>query len=154
LYKIGFNPILNINDFIQFQEGKTSKDVEEQQKKIHDADTIILIHPTWWGGMPAMLKGYLDRVFTIGFAYKMGENQPVGLLGNKKVIIIRTTSLPEELYLKSGVEDLIQNLNTFKLKVVCGVKNLDHHIFYAVSNVPDETRKKYLDKVYQLSKKL
>jgi NAD(P)H dehydrogenase (quinone) len=104
--------------------------------------------------MPAILKGYLDRVFTIGFAYKMGKTQPEGLLRNKKIIMIRTTALSEEMYLKSGVEELIKNLYSFKFKIVCGIKELQHLIFYAVSDIPDELRKSYLDEIYTLGRSI
>jgi NAD(P)H dehydrogenase (quinone) len=154
LYKIEFDPVLKMHDLAQFREGKIPADVAEQQDKVSKADVIIFVHPIWWGWMPAMLKGYLDRVFTVDFAYRMGKTQPEGLLIDKKVIFIRTTALPEEAYKKSGVEDLIRNLLTFKFIIVCGVEDLEHHVFYEVPSVLDVVRKKYLEEVRELSKNL
>jgi len=154
LYKSGFDPILKIGDFVGMRGENIPKDILEQQDKVKNADIIIFIHPTWWGGMPAMLKGYLDRIFSIGFAYKMGKAQPEGLLGDKKVLIIRTTALPEELYLQSGVENLVRTLSSYKFQIVCGVKDLQHYVFYAVPSVSEEVRKTYLQKVKELGNQL
>ena len=154
LYNDGFNPILKMDDFIQFREGRTPIDVTEQQNKVNNADLLIFIHPIWWGGFPAMLKGYFDRVFSLGFAYTMGENGPKGMLTKKEVMIIRTTSLPEKAYFKSGVENLIRNLLEYKFLVVCGVKKLSHHVFYEVPNVSDETRKGYLNQIRELGRSI
>ena len=153
LYGTNFDPILKVDDFIQFREG-IPPDVTDHQKRITNATNIIFIHPTWWGGFPAMLKGYLDRVFSLGFAYRMGETQPEGLLLDKKVIFIRTTALPEVAYRVSGVEDLIRTLLTYKFVTVCGVKDLEHHVFYEVPSVSDQVRKQYLEEVRNVGKQL
>jgi NAD(P)H dehydrogenase (quinone) len=154
LYKIGFDPILKMRDLVQFNNGKIPEDVLEQQNKVSNSDVIIFVHPIWWGWLPAILKGYLDRVFTLGFAYKMGKERPEGLLKDKKVIFIRTTALPEKDYLVSGVEDLIRNLLNFKFVVVCGVESLEHNVFYEVPRVSKEIRQKYLKEIYKLGKQL
>ncbi len=48
-------------------------DLQKAQKQILWADHIVIIHPLWWGGIPALLKGFIDRVFLPGFAYKFKE---------------------------------------------------------------------------------
>lgn len=154
LYGIKFDPLLKINDLANLGGGKTAKDILEQQQKVVEANVIIFIYPTWWGGMPGMLKGYLDRVFSIGFAYRMGRYQPEGLLGDKTVIIFRTTALSEEAYVTSGVENLIRTLSEYKFKVVCGIKALEHHVFYEVPSVSDDVRRSYLDQVKSISNQL
>jgi NAD(P)H dehydrogenase (quinone) len=154
LNKIGFNPVLGMQDFILFGEGKVPSDVMEQQEKVKEANHIVFVHPTWWGGMPSILKGYLDRVFTIGFAYNMGAAQPEGLMTGKNVTFIRTTALPEVLYKESGVEELIRNMLRFQFIVVCGFNDIQHKVYYAVSGVSEEVRKEYLKDVDELSKNL
>lgn len=154
LYATRFNPVLQASDLIQFRKERLPEDVIEQQKKISAADVIIFIHPTWWGGMPAMVKGYIDRVFTLGFAYRMGKDGPKGLLVDKKMIFVRTTALPKDAYVKSGVENLIRSMLTYQFVVVCGVKALEHHVFYEVPSVSDEIRQGYLKKAKELGRYL
>src|ERR1700690_1841729 len=62
LYKIGFNPILSAEDFVAIQNGTVPDDIKTEQNYIRSADTLIFIFPIWWSSMPAMLKGYIDRV--------------------------------------------------------------------------------------------
>jgi len=70
LYAINFNPCLSGDDFIKLMENKIPDDIRIQQEKVSWADGIVLIHPVWWTGPPAILKGWIDRVFSLGFAYK------------------------------------------------------------------------------------
>lgn len=53
------------------------------QKDVMDADELIFIHPLWWGGLPAIMKNWIDHVFASGFAYKYTKQGPVGLLKGK-----------------------------------------------------------------------
>jgi NAD(P)H dehydrogenase (quinone) len=53
-----------------------AQDALEEQKKIQRADCIIFLYPVWWSDCPARLKGWFDRVFTVGFAYKPSDNVP------------------------------------------------------------------------------
>lgn len=59
------------------------------------ADTIIVIHPIWWWGAPAILKGWVDRVFSHGFAYTYGPKGPEGLLAGKKALVFTSSGSDE-----------------------------------------------------------
>lgn len=91
LYQLNFNPILTEDDFTSFSQNKVPEDVQAEQNAISWADHLVFIYPTWWIGMPAILKGYIDRVFTNGFAFRHTKDGSQGLLNGKKVIIIQTT---------------------------------------------------------------
>jgi len=69
LYAAHFNPILSARDLAAIGHCKAAPDVRREQAAIRQADVITLIAPMWWSGFPAMLKGYIDRVFCAGFAY-------------------------------------------------------------------------------------
>ncbi|WP_262497627.1 NAD(P)H-dependent oxidoreductase [Pedobacter africanus] len=51
---------------------------------------MSFIYPIWWTGMPAIMKGYIDRVMSYGFAYRYDQGVQKGLLGGKEVTIINT----------------------------------------------------------------
>ena len=90
LYKIGFNPVLSIKDLSAIEKGAVPKDIKKEQNYISKADTLIFIFPIWWSAMPAMLKGYIDRVFSLKFAYDITADGVIGLLKGKKVFIVST----------------------------------------------------------------
>jgi len=80
LYKIGFNPVLSTKDLSEIQKGAVPQDIKREQNYISKADTIIFVFPIWWSSMPAILKGYIDRVFSLKFAYDITEDGVMGLL--------------------------------------------------------------------------
>jgi len=79
LYRMNFNPILSSNDIIGQMSGESAGDITREQEFITWAETITFIHPIWWTGLPAILKGYIDRVFTYGFAYRYDKGIQKGL---------------------------------------------------------------------------
>ena len=93
LYKMGVNPCYGEDDMRKLHGGHAPHDVVVEQKFIKAADKITIIAPIWWGYVPAILKGYFDRVFNHGFAYTNVNGGFKGLLGNKKFGIINTFSM-------------------------------------------------------------
>lgn len=156
LYRIGFDPRIKSEDLAQFRGAKTPDDVLEQQEKVKEADALVFISPIIWGSLPGMLKGWMDRVFSAGFAYRApqkGEKGPQGLLTHKKALIINTLVFPEPFLKNLGLETAIKTtFDEYILKTV-GVQNVEHVFLYSVSLVSDEIRKGYLGKVYQLGNK-
>ncbi|WML34607.1 NAD(P)H-dependent oxidoreductase [Clostridium sp. OS1-26] len=74
LYSIGFDPILRAVDFEGLCGGNTPEDIKREQNYIEWADLITFIYPIWWTGMPAILKGYIDRVFSYELAAQQESN--------------------------------------------------------------------------------
>ncbi len=70
LYASNFNPVMSARDLAAIGHGRASKDIRDEQAAIRRADVLTFISPLWWSGFPAMLKGYLDRVFCEGFAFE------------------------------------------------------------------------------------
>lgn len=91
LYHIKFDPVLSKEELYERREKGPLADVAKMQKKISDSDHLIVIYPIWWNGMPAILKGFIDRVFGPGFAYKYVNGIPHGLLKGKKATVFATT---------------------------------------------------------------
>ena len=91
LYQLNYNPVLQ--DAELYSAGRRLIDSENQiyQQKIKTANRLILIFPTWWQGPPAILKGFIDRVFVSGFAFIYDKGLPKGLLSGKKSAVFTTT---------------------------------------------------------------
>ena len=154
LYEIGFDPVLKAEDFLAFRKGKVPDDIAIEQEYIKWADLITFIYPIWWANMPAMLKGYCDRVLQHGFAYNMTDNgYPVPLLSGKKVIIINNMGHDYESYKKSGVLDAII-LNTDDATFdFCGMDVLEHHFFGKAASAPREQLVGYIHSLETIYRK-
>ncbi|UCE15364.1 MAG: NAD(P)H-dependent oxidoreductase [Candidatus Bathyarchaeota archaeon] len=151
LHAIGFDPRTKLEDLAQFAGGQMPKDVLDQQEKVVAADTLVFIYPKFSASFPAILKGWIDRVFSYGFAYQGSEKGMEGLLKHQKALLIDTTGFPEEYYKTTGLEDAFRLYGSSILSSI-GIQNVDFVSFYAVPMVDDETRKKYLETAYRLGK--
>ncbi len=96
LYAMGFNPILSARDMAGMARGKLPRDIRVELNAIRAADVITLISPLWWRGFPAMLKGYVDRVFSANFT-DVNEGHGSSLSGKKGAIIVTAERSVEEL---------------------------------------------------------
>ncbi|EWY40559.1 NAD(P)H dehydrogenase [Skermanella stibiiresistens SB22] len=101
-----------------FATGALTADVLAEQEKLMWADTLILQFPLWWFTMPAILKGWVDRVYSHGFAYGVGEHSATrwgdrygeGSLAGKRAMLIVTTGGWEEHYSPRGINGPIDDL--------------------------------------------
>ena len=146
LYGIKFNPILSFEDLAAFKEGKTPKDIAEEQYYINWCDLMVFICPVWWSELPAIARGYIDRVLSYGFAYIDEGDIVKGLLTNKEVVVFqpqgcRVDQTEDEIWPAMNV---IIGESTFEF---CGMKNLGLHFYPSVTKVDDETRKGYLNEI-------
>ncbi|MBF0320288.1 MAG: NAD(P)H-dependent oxidoreductase [Nitrospirae bacterium] len=154
LYEIKFDPVLKPSDFELIQAGTVAADVKTEQEHITWADVVSFIHPIWWTGLPAILKGYIDRVFTFGFAYKIGENCISGLLNSKKAMVINTTGAPEEMYSQSGMFKSMLQTSDDGIYRFCAMEVLKHMFFTSVPYITDIQRTDMLDEVKALARNI
>jgi NAD(P)H dehydrogenase (quinone) len=95
LYATGFDPVLRAEEMTDRGISKTDAAVRAIQEKILAEREFIFIYPNWWSNVPAILKGFYDRVFASGFAFKYRENGlPEGLLTGKRALVIVTSGGP------------------------------------------------------------
>ena len=154
LYALGFDPVLKSSDFELIQQGKIAADVEQEQKHIKWAELIIVLAPIWWANLPAIFKGYIDRVFSFGFAYVMEEEGPKGLLPGKKVFIVNTSGAPNDMYEELGMHDSFNKTMDFGIFTFCGMEVIGHKYLGAVPMVSDEDRKQMLEEIKVIVSKI
>lgn len=77
-------------------------EIANELRKIEACDLLILQFPMWWFGMPAILKGWVDRVMAMGRTYGYGAIYDTGKFRGKQAMLSLTTGGPEESYLKDG----------------------------------------------------
>jgi len=144
LYKIGFNPVLSAEDLAAIQKGAVPHEIKTEQDYIRTSDTLIFIFPIWWSSMPAMLKGYIDRVFSLKFAYDISADGVVGLLKGKKVFIVSTTGASKEDYERMGAFKMMNQSMDMAIFQSSGMEVIGHKYFSSVPNVSDQDRKQML----------
>jgi NAD(P)H dehydrogenase (quinone) len=147
LYGESFQAILGMSDIESMFMGKeTPIDVKKYQDMITWAEHITVVYPMWWGQMPAILKGFFDRVFANGFAYNYGVQGPEGLLGGRTAHLYILTGTPNEYYKENGMHDAQEHVIS---KGVFGFCNIDAKItfFGNIAMGDDALRKSYLERI-------
>ncbi|RLI67701.1 MAG: hypothetical protein DRP02_14025 [Candidatus Gerdarchaeota archaeon] len=152
LYEMKFDPILSYEELV-LKEGKED---QEQLKKLQQdilwAKKIIIIHPTWWYGTPAILKGYFDRVLSEGFAYRYETDHPVPLLQGKEGMIIQTFDAEEKV--EKGLLEDIAYKNIYFTWSYCGITKWQRVEFFEVNFVDNKQRQKWLQSVQELGARI
>ena len=126
LYHIGFDPVLSLNDMYGQRSGKVSDEVKLEQEYISWAEQITFIYPIWWTGLPAIMKGYIDRVFSYGFAYRYDQGIQKGLLKGKKAVIINTHGKSHEEYKQTGMDKALTLTSDNGIFIYSGLEVLNH----------------------------
>lgn len=92
LYAEGFSPALTAAERERYHsEGANLDGIEAHVAKLRAADALVLVYPTWWYGMPAMLKGWFDRVWVPGVAFSLGAGAIEPRLRNIRRLAVVTT---------------------------------------------------------------
>lgn len=121
-----FLPVLKWQECINTFNKEYAKDVQIEQKFWQEADLITFIYPLWWMGFPAILKGYIDRVLTHGFAYQTGK-ETIGLLKGKKMQQFVTMGNTNEKYEQKGFLRSLDHTLGNGLFNFCGIENVQMH---------------------------
>ncbi len=145
LYHLNFNPVLTASDLAGIHSGNIPDDIRREQEFVKQADVLTFVYPVWWTGLPAILKGYIDRVFSFGFAYGFTARGLEGFLGGKKVVIFNTTGQPKELYINNGMYKAMAHTSDMGIFRFCAMEVLEHVYFPSIQSVNDETRQAYIE---------
>jgi len=148
---------LNFNPNLQFGYQKRMElepDLLKAWEMIQWADHLVWIHPVWWGGFPALMKGFIDRLFLPGMAYKYRENSVWWdkLLKGKTAHIITTLDQPGWYYRLFFGRPSVNQLKKSVLEY-CGVKPVKLTYIGIIRNSKDEQRSQWLKTVKELGKK-
>lgn len=145
---------LDFNPNLQFGYQKRIElepDLTDAWGKIKWADHLVWIHPVWWGGLPAIAKGFIDRLFLPGFAFQYRENSVWWdkLLVGKTAHIITTLDQPSWYYWFAFGQPSVNQLKKSTLEF-CGIKPIKVTYIGPIKNTALSLRKKWLDKIEKL----
>ena len=140
LYKERFDPVLRFDTTHRRRDLAHDVAMKDYRDLIIWADQLIFIFPIWWSGMPAILKGFIERVFAASFAY---ENTPRGLDGKLtgKAWIITTHNTPKKVL-------------KFQVLKPCGIKSVKVTQISPVEYMGDHKRKEVLKKIAKIARRL
>ncbi|MBN2778406.1 MAG: NAD(P)H-dependent oxidoreductase [Bacteroidales bacterium] len=153
LYEIKFNPVLSKKDLESIEQDIFPVDIMNEQKFIQWADLICFVYPIWWSGMPAILKGYIERVFVQGYAFEFDENTAIPKLTNKKIVIFNTTGSKNVLKDKKRI-DALNTLTHDCIFGFCGMQVIEHKYFTAVSQASNQGKQEIFDEVKNVAIKI
>ncbi|ELW9443355.1 NAD(P)H-dependent oxidoreductase [Pluralibacter gergoviae] len=159
LYAEGFNACGGPQDFIKLQEpaqfhyqseqksaalsDNFVPEIAREQARLRRADLLILQFPLWWGGVPAILKGWFDRVATYGVAYADGMRFESGLFKGRRSLVSVTTGGTPARFSEAGdygpIEKVLWPVQQLFLGYL-GFARVPPQVAWAVARVEDEAR--------------
>eukprot|EP01012_Entosiphon_sulcatum_P010780 TRINITY_DN16399_c0_g1_i1.p1 TRINITY_DN16399_c0_g1~~TRINITY_DN16399_c0_g1_i1.p1 ORF type:complete len:224 (-),score=39.78 TRINITY_DN16399_c0_g1_i1:182-853(-) len=159
LYRQNFNPVSDRSNFTSVKNPDYYKqqaeevyatevngfapDVEEEIQKLEWADVLIFQFPLWWFGLPAILKGWCDRVFVSARIYGAGKILEQGVFRGRRALVSTSTGGPEPMYRKGG---MIGDVNGILRPIHRGIFEflgydvIEPFIAWAPAHVTDEER--------------
>ncbi|GAA5174935.1 NAD(P)H-dependent oxidoreductase [Niveibacterium umoris] len=163
LYRMGFNPASDRHNFttvknpeflkLQQEEMHATEthgfapDIEAELAKIEAADLMIWQFPLWWFGLPAVLKGWVDRVFAMGRTYGYGHIYETGVFKGKRALLSLTTGGPQEAYTPEGfngdLDAILRPIQRGMLEFT-GFSVLKPQVHWQPVRVDDATREAWL----------
>ncbi len=163
LYAEGFNPVAGRHDFLEAADpqrfhyqteqdhahktGTYAPEIVREQERFARADLVVWLYPIWWGNVPAILKGWFDRVLSYGFAYSDGRRYDSGYFKDKRGLLCLATGGTEARFSATGVYGTIdQVLWPIQRLMVeyMGIEALEPFVAYAAPRVDQATREAYL----------
>lgn len=147
----GFNPVFAEPDIAAFlQTGVTPPDVIAEQARIDNADALVLVFPVYWWSMPGLLKGWIDRVFSNGWAYEeTADGKVVKKLGRLRVHLVALGAAGQKTYDKHGFTAAFQTQTAHGIFDYCGATVASSQLLL----LPElETAEAYLEAARQSGK--
>jgi NAD(P)H dehydrogenase (quinone) len=164
LYAEKFDPVAGRHDFLTVANAERfhyqteqahahetqrfASDLVREQQRFLKADLVVWLYPIWWGGMPAILKGWFDRVLAFGFAYADGRRYDSGFFPAKRGLLCLSTGGTKQRF---SAEDVYGDIHTVlwpaqRLMIeYLGMDALEPFVAYASPRVDAEARKTYLE---------
>lgn len=147
LYQLEFDPVLSLEDMTGQRNGTVHDQIKKEQEYISWADAVTFIYPIWWTGMPAIMKGYIDRVFSYGFAYRYDQGIQKGLLTGKHAVILNTHGKSHEEYSAIGMDKALLLTSDKGIYTYCGFEIKEHLFFDKADRATPERIEIWLSKI-------
>ena len=135
LYAMDFDPRLRADEIPAITPYQPAPDVKAERAVLADVDSFVFVYPFWFNAPPAILKGYVDRVLSMGFGYAPGADGGAPLLTGRRLTTFSTSGAPDRWVDSTGaLNGLIQGFDQH-LAGVCGLALGGHHHFGGIHSM-------------------
>jgi putative NADPH-quinone reductase len=156
LHQIGFDPVMSVAEARGC--ASTEDNVVKQIELLANCDLLGIVHPNCWGSPPAMMKGWMDRIFAPGAAYDFAKGSddgdaPIALLKGKKALVLNTsnTSLERE---RAVFGDPLERIWRDCLLGYTGFDVIHREVFRTVATSTYDERREWLGRASHLARSL
>ncbi len=152
LYAERFDPLLQAGEITK--DGDIPETIQSHCRDLCSADGLVIVHPNWWGQPPAILKGWIDRVFRPGITYRFeagdsGEGIPIGLLKAKAAVILNTSNT-DDAREQTVFGDPLDAIWRRCILDLCGVHSFHRRMFSVVVTSTREQRIAWIEQAKTL----
>ena len=144
LYGEGFEPRMSRRDLRQFDGVAMPPDIIAEQARVERSDALALVFPLWWWSMPAMLKGWLDRVWSAGWAYESRRDPEGSLLEARPCTLLVPAGASSRMMASHDYPDKIVSLWRYGVLDYCGVEPAAIHLLLDANHDPT-ARERHLE---------
>lgn len=156
LYAEGFNPVMSAAERRTHRDPGVSPDLERHVEDLRWCDTLALVYPTWWSAQPAIMKGWIDRVWTSGVAWELpeGANRLRPLLGNiTRLVVITSHGSPKRINMLQG--EAGKRIALRSIRVLCNWRcRTSWWALYGVDTASPATTARFVQGVRQRASRL
>ncbi len=146
-----FRSVMTRGEWAAYMAGthEVSEDIAHHVDAVRNAEMLVFVYPTWWSGLPAQLKGWLERVMLPGVAFNMQNDRIRPALGHVRRIVVVSTYGSPWIYVKA-VNDNGRRTLTRALRAATGWRARCRHFgLYAMDTSTDEQRRRFIERVEQ-----
>jgi len=155
LYAENFQPAMVEADFASFDGQPMPPEILAEQARVEWSDAMIFIFPVYWWSVPGMLKGWIDRVMSYGWAWIDPKNPDSGTLAHRKILVLATAGASARGFAKRGYDTALHTQLNVGTWDYCGFKDVTTRIFHEVAlDMPESIRQAYLDEARTLAANL
>lgn len=146
-----FDPVMSADEWASYylRDEQVPIGVETYIQQVTEAEILCFVYPTWWSGLPAQLKGWIERVMVLGVAFRMNSNNKVrpALLNVKRIYVVSTFGSPR--WYVRFINDNGKRVLSRALRLSTGRASLRALALYAMDTQTDENRRHFLAKITQ-----
>jgi putative NADPH-quinone reductase len=150
LYAERFDPILPDEEIPR--NSSLDPVVAQHCREVMAADGYLIVHPNWWAMPPAILKGWIDRVWRQGVIYRFGPNGVESFVAGRRAVVFTTSNTPRDDELRL-FGDPLENLWKACIFNFCGIENFYRRNFEPIILSTPEQRRGWLDEVRAIVRK-
>ncbi len=149
LYADGFGPAMTAHERHTHKQPGVAPELQHYADDLAWAEALVLVYPTWWGGQPAMLKGWIDRVWVAGVAWELPAGAAVlrpRLTNVRRIVVVTTHGSPKHLNALQGENG--KRVAFRAIRAMCSKRTRTTWCaIYGLDRADDAKRRAWLDRV-------